>query len=90
MWSENIIGAATRKQWVEGGWGYTGSGAQSQKNEEYEPDILKSTQSSVNRYWMMKNGTKILQDFKIVEFVVKIIINMTYMVCNINLLNFKM
>jgi hypothetical protein len=29
MWSENIIGAATKEQWAEGGWGYTGSGAQS-------------------------------------------------------------
>ena len=48
-----IIGAATREQWAEGGWGYTGSAAQSmlgqiclsrisQKNEEYEPDSLKS------------------------------------------------
>jgi hypothetical protein len=52
-WSENIIGAATKEQWAEGGWGYTGIAAQSmlgqiclsrisQKNEEYEPDSLKS------------------------------------------------
>jgi hypothetical protein len=97
MWSENIIGAATREQWAGGGGGYTGSGAQSilgqlclsktQKNEEYELDSLKSIQSSVSRYWMEKNGAKILQDCW--KFV-KIIINMTYMVCNINLLNFKM
>jgi len=36
--------------------------ARSQKNEEYEPDNLKSIQSSVSRYLMEKNGTNILQD----------------------------
>ena len=34
----------------------------SQKNEEYEPDSLKSIQSSISRYLMEKNGTNILQD----------------------------
>ena len=70
-WSANIIRAATREQWVEGDWGYTGSGAQSilgqiclsrisQKDEEYEPDSLKSIQSSFSKYLMEKTGTNIL------------------------------
>jgi hypothetical protein len=35
--------------------------ARSQKNEEHEPDNLKSIQSSVSRYLMEKNATNILQ-----------------------------
>ncbi|CAC5397455.1 unnamed protein product [Mytilus coruscus] len=34
----------------------------SQKNEEYEPDSLKSIQSSISRYLMEKNGINILKD----------------------------
>jgi len=59
----------------------------SQKNKEYEPDSFKLIQLSVSIYLMEKNGTNILQDCWIF---VKILINMTYSICDINMLKFKM